>query len=369
MSATHALRLRAGSITTRSSRRDTSAAQTTAAESPTTDFPRCRALLSSQPAHFQACRTAVAVNASFLANMLALYESDDAPTHLRIPPANDAQPGCRPTPGEAEKVRYVLRNLSRDWSAEGAAERGDCYAPMIASLRARLAPYAPPGPAPRILVPGAGLGRLCCECASAGYATEGNECSYYMLLTSSFVMNVLGGAEDAEQGRATVHPWVLSTCNNVAVADALRPAHVPDVSAGELAATMPPGGLGMAAGDFAEVYRAPEHAESFDAVLTCFFIDCSHNILDTVDIVAAILKPGGVWVNHGPLLYHWADAHTYIDGHELSIEVPLESVKAAAVAAGFEIVEEGWRPCSYADDVRSMMHTRYDCATWTMVKR
>ena len=44
-------------------------------------------------------------------------------------------------------------------------------------------------------------------------------------------------------------------------------------------------------------------------------------------------------------------------------------MKAAAAAAGFELLEEGWAPCGYADNVRSMMHTRYRCATWTMRKR
>jgi hypothetical protein len=37
----------------------------------------------------------------------------------------------------------------------------------------------------RVLVPGAGLGRLPLEIASRGYACQGNEFSYYMLLTRS----------------------------------------------------------------------------------------------------------------------------------------------------------------------------------------
>jgi hypothetical protein len=32
-------------------------------------------------------------------------------------------------------------------------------------------------------------------------------------------------------------------------------------------------------------------------------------------------------------------------------------------------LEEGWAECGYADNVKSMMRTRYRCATWTMVKR
>lgn len=45
-------------------------------------------------------------------------------------------------------------------------------------------------------------------------------------------------------------------------------------------------------------------------------------------------QPGGYFVNLGPLLYHWADAHTYLEGEELSVELSLEEVKAAAAQVG-----------------------------------
>jgi len=319
--------------------------------------------LPSQVATFAASRAAVAANAAFLRDMLAAFGGDEAPAHLRVPPPPPGPPQ-RSAPGEAEKVRYVLRNLVRDWSEEGSAERAGVYAPLVSALARHLPPYAgPPGQPPRVLVPGAGLGRLCCELVAAGYAAEGCEWSHYMLIASSYLMNVLGGGE-----QALVHPWVLSSCNNVAVGDAARPILVPDVCAAELVARMPPGCLSMAAGDFSDVYGAPEMAGSFDAVATSFFIDCSHDILHTVDVLRSLLRPGGVWVNCGPLLYHWADAHTYLAQPELSLELPLEEVKAYALRAGFRLEEEGWRECGYAENGRGMMSTRYRCATWTMVR-
>ena len=327
-----------------------------------------RALASHQPARFAAARQAVACNAAFLGAMLATYEGAGVPDHLRVPPRDQCASMNRPTPGESEKVRYVLRNLVRDWCGEGEEERRQCYAPLLAALSRHVAPYnGPPAAPPRVLVPGAGLGRLCCELAGAGYSAEGCEVSYYMLLSSSFLMNVLGGGDDVPVH--TIHPWVLHTCNNVLGGDPLRGLAVPDVRACTLVATAPPQGLGMAAGDFGEVYAAPEYAGEFDAVVTCFFIDVTHNVLHTIDVIAAALKPGGVWVHQGPLLYHWADAHTYLDTNELSIELPLEDVKAAALAAGFEVLEEGSVECRYADNRRGMMHTVYNCASWTMRKK
>ena len=54
--------------------------------------------------------------------------------------------------------------------------------------------------------------------------------------------------------------------------------------------TQRPGLLSMCAGDFVEVYSAPEQAASFDCVATCFFFDPAHNILQYMQIIRHILK-------------------------------------------------------------------------------
>ena len=51
-------------------------------------------------------------------------------------------------------------------------------------------------------------------------------------------------------------------------------------------------------------------------------------------------QPGGYLVSLGPLLYHWADARSYLGGEQLSVELSLEEVKAAALALGFRLVRE-----------------------------
>lgn len=58
----------------------------------------------------------------------------------------------------------------------------------------------------------------------------------------------------------------------------------------------------------------------------------------TCTVVAT--QPGGFWINLGPLLYHWADSHTYLEGGELSLELCLEDVLAAAKALGFEMLQQ-----------------------------
>ena len=58
----------------------------------------------------------------------------------------------------------------------------------------------------------------------------------------------------------------------------------------------------------------PEQVGQWDAVATCFFIDTAHNVVEYLEIISRCLRPGGVWVNFGPLLYHWADARSYLSG-------------------------------------------------------
>lgn len=53
------------------------------------------------------------------------------------------------------------------------------------------------------------------------------------------------------------------------------------------------------------MYARPENREAFDCVATCFFIDTAHNVVEYLEIIHACLRPGGYWVNLGPLLYHW----------------------------------------------------------------
>jgi carnosine N-methyltransferase len=62
----------------------------------------------------------------------------------------------------------------------------------------------------------------------------------------------------------------------------------------------------MSAGDFTEIVGEAS-GECYDAVVTCFFIDTAHNVLEYLRIISHCLKPGGKWINLGPLLYHYAD--------------------------------------------------------------
>jgi carnosine N-methyltransferase len=84
----------------------------------------------------------------------------------------------------------------------------------------------------------------------------------------------------------------------------------------------------------------------FDCVVTCFFIDTAKNIVQYLEIIYDLLKPGGYWINFGmtdcpnckinlrtgPLLYHYAD----MPG-QLSIEISWEQIKKISLQLGFKL--------------------------------
>ncbi|KAL6512963.1 hypothetical protein OROHE_019753 [Orobanche hederae] len=243
---------------------------------------------------------------------------------------------------DVDKVRCIIRNILRDWAAEGQRERDECYKPILNELE-RLFPHHSRD-SPACLVPGAGLGRLALEISCRGFISQGNEFSYYMMICSSFILNHCQVAEEW-----TIYPWIHSNCNSLSDNDQLRPVSFPDIHP----ASWITEGFSMCGGDFVEVYSDPSQVGVWEAVVTCFFLDTAHNIVEYIEIISRILKDGGVWINLGPLLYHFADMYNQED--EMSVELSLEDVKRVACHFGFDIEMESTISTTYTTNVRSMM--------------
>ena len=91
---------------------------------------RRRALLWDQPKKFKGSVECIEKNAEFFKAMLHEFQKENVPSHLHV----EAQtPGedQRVSPGDADKVRYVLKNLVRDWSEEGELERSQSHKPIL----------------------------------------------------------------------------------------------------------------------------------------------------------------------------------------------------------------------------------------------
>lgn len=129
-----------------------------------------------------------------------------------------------------DKIRSTLKQLVRDWSSFGSLERELAYGPIIQTVEERF------GSIPenernlvRILVPGAGLGRLAFELAWRGFSTQGNEFSFYMLLASHFVLNKTKKVDEH-----LIYPYIHSSSNWRTAQDMFQEVRFPDVKPSEL---------------------------------------------------------------------------------------------------------------------------------------
>jgi carnosine N-methyltransferase len=243
-----------------------------------------------------------------------------------------------------DKVYTTLKQFVRDWSAEGSAERERCYQPLLDEIDTRYA--GQDHGTLSILVPGAGLGRLAWECAKRGFCCEGNEWSVYMLLGSNFVLNSANHAF-----HTPLHPFSHVYTNNRSVDDQAREVRIPDVDTFNLPATAK---FSMAAGDFLEVYT---EENKWDCVASSFFLDTARNIIVYLETIWKILKPGGVLINLGPLLYHFDD-----NLESPSIELCYDELRDIILTMGFLIVKEEYPIESpYIRNPASMMSLSYKC--------
>jgi carnosine N-methyltransferase len=115
------------------------------------------------------------------------------------------------------------------------------------------------------------------------------------------------------------------------------------------------GALSLEFGDFTAISEAwAKGGDHVDAVITCFFIDTTHNPLDYLWAIRRVLRPGGIWVNLGPLHYH----HPLNEG---AVHLSLEQVYEAARLLGMEVTElPDPPPCSYRPEPPEMGSMRVE---------
>ena len=212
------------------------------------------------------------------------------------------------SPEDMNKVRTTINQLYRDWSAEGADERNACQEPVLKDMAELFAHSNNKGDV-KVLVPGAGLGRLVFELCRQGYTVEGNEISYHQLLASAWVLNHLQRAEQFE-----LYPFAQEFNNLISRKHQLKAVKIPDVHPAtelERASTSLDthafDRMSMTASDFVVLYGDETHAGMFDVITTVFFLDTAPNVMRYIEVIRNCLKEGGVWINIGPLLWHWGD--------------------------------------------------------------
>ncbi|XP_022907248.1 carnosine N-methyltransferase [Onthophagus taurus] len=265
-----------------------------------------------------------------------LYTSDNSGSHQKSSVGTLSE--------GLDKVQSVFKQLMRDWSSLGAKEREECYSPVINEIELQFPEDKVDRRDIEILVPGAGLGRLAFEIAKRKFNCQGNEFNMFMLIVSFHVLNHCKKIDEFE-----VFPWIHQYCNNLSVETQMLSVRFPDI----ITSLDKSSQFSMTAGDFLEVYTEPD---VFDCVATCFFIDCASNIVEFLETIYTILKPNGVWINLGPLLYHYS----YMK-NEKSIEPSFEVLCEVIKKVGFvmEKCQTGLKT-RYCQNPQAMLQYEYD---------
>jgi SAM-dependent methyltransferase len=284
-------------------------------------------------------------------------------------------------------ISYAMKHFVRDWSAEGLHERAATYPCVLRALT-----KAFPAPARtttqqqrepiQVLVPGSGLGRLGHEIAAMGgggdFAVTLNEISPSMNMAYHYLTTLT-----TPSNAATIYPYVDWWSHRATTAHLKRLVEFPDDIAPLTLPLSQQGGAGSVSlieGDFTTSLKS--RSGTYDVIVTHFFLDTAPNILSYLETLHSLLKPGGVWVNFGPLLYGSAPA----------VQLSMDEVIAVAEDLGFEIEEVedvdedvyGYGTCGrpmefdrrvrgkevpYASDVESLSRNAYLAQFWVATKK
>lgn len=262
------------------------------------------------------------------------------------------------------RVLELFRRIAREWSEEGAAERKQSFGLLVEELNS-LHPDRSKRSSVRVLVPGCGLARLPFDlAASHGYHCIANEQSYLMLFAGNFILN---NCDRSDKYR--FYPWANSLVNCLNSSDVTTPVPFPDVDTASAVGDAE-FRFEVVPGDFSDARRNMDGGP-VDAVATSFFLDASHNPIDTVRTVAECLRPGGHWLNVGPLNYHVHDGRDG-GGGEPAAAIPLswETLRSAILDSGFALLKESVGvDCAYCQNPRSMGDASFKCVFFVCQKR
>lgn len=252
------------------------------------------------------------------------------------------------------KPAWVLANFMREWSEEGAEERRGSTQYVLGNLE-KYVPVSGSPQGPRVMFPDLRLGRVPFEAMQKGYRCEGTETDIFFIMGLELMMQ-----QDHQPGEFKLQPHCLGTCNRTKPRDHVREVMVPDV---EVKASCMPH---YYHGQFPELFSPSEksHAGTFDGLVTIFAVDGTANILRFVRAVASILRPGGLWVNFGPLEYRCDDT----GGDGTIMELSWEELRHA-ISIFFDVKDEGFEDCFMATNRLSMMQTEYTAVKFAAIRK
>ena len=247
------------------------------------------------------------------------------------------------------KLISTLKLFIRDWSIDGKKERELVYSPIINEFKNYFMNNNLNKKDIKILIPGTGLGRLQYEISKLGFNTVGIEVSYFMLLCTNFLFNK---NNKINKNLYLIQPLIHNFNNIYKEDDPFKNILIPDEDlSNELINNC--GEINIIPGDFLSSFNELNY---WDCIITSFFIDTANNIIEFIEKIYKILKKNGVWINCGPLLYHFTGIE-----NEISIELSWEEIEKIIIKIGFNILKINEIKTTYSSIENSMKQTIYSC--------
>jgi SAM-dependent methyltransferase len=218
-------------------------------------------------------------------------------------------------------ITDAINHYVRDWSSDGLHERIPTFTPILETIKEHFLDRATRKEEPiKVMIPGSGLGRLPHDVASLGnMEVTSNEYSYYMNLAYRYIET------RTISNSVKFHPYLDWWSYQPTPAERVAKVTIPDVPVNASKVL-------MCEGDFMHIFD--HETAHYDVVVTLFFIDTAKNSLDYIDNINRLLKPGGLWINLGPLLY----------GTNPTLQLSLEEMIQVSETMGFKFLDtdEKW---------------------------
>lgn len=158
------------------------------------------------------------------------------------------------------------------------------------------------------------------------------------------------------------HPFIDSLSHHLTTQDLLRSVQAPEVQ--------PNSSVLLVEGDFTTAFS--KQPADCDVIVTHFFIDTARNVMSYFDTIHRLLKPGGHWINFGPLLW----------GTAPFVQLSLDEIVAVVESMGFEFLEldeqcgdvslEGkrvrWKTAEYGFNGKALTRNVYKAQAWAVRK-
>lgn len=154
-----------------------------------------------------------------------------------------------------------------------------------------------------------------------GFEVTINEWSTYMIAAYRYLES--HPAADSH----VLHPFIDSLSHHATTTDLQRPIVFPSPESASL--LNDPSRVLLVEGDFTTVFSSSSSSGSYDVIITYFFLDTARNLLSYLDTVFRLLRPGGHWLNLGPLLY----------GTGPWVQLSLDEIVRVTEDMGFELLD------------------------------